>query len=109
MSIKISALVLFASAAVLNATPSFLDIRGTVQRPSAAHRLLGAHVHVHLLDAHGAVIAERQARLSTPAPRKDASSGYRSSYWVKFTPEEAARATSHRTLFHPQKDHSSCD
>lgn len=75
-------------------------VRGRVQRPVPAHSAPGAHVHVQLLDGNGKVIAERVARLSPTAPRRDASANYRADYQVRFGREEMARAISQRTLLH---------
>lgn len=75
-------------------------VQGFVRRPVPAHRVPGAHVHVQLLDAHGQVIAERVARLSPTAPRRDATANYRTAYLVRFARGEMARAVSHRAILH---------
>lgn len=79
-------------------------VRGTVRRPGPAHSTPGAHVHVQLLDVRGKVIAERIARLSPTAPRRDASANYRAGYRVRFEEGEMARAASHRAVFHAGED-----
>jgi len=75
-------------------------VQGFIRRPVAAHRALGAHVHVQLLDAHGGVIAERMAALPPTAPRRDASANYRAAYRVRFELAEMVRAASKRTILH---------
>jgi len=94
------------SGPVLHAVPGYTEVSGIVQRTVFAHQALGAHVHVQLLDAKGAVIAERIAALPPTAPRSDATANRRVAYHVRFAAGDAAGVVSHRAILH-MKPHQS--
>ena len=96
-----------ASPAITQKKNSVVVVAGQIQRSTPAHRMMGDHVHVALLDTQGREIASRNDRLPPTAPKRDVSRNYRASYSVAFDADTAAKAAKIRVLY-VNRSHGVC-